>query len=309
MNRPLAIGIMAYNEAANIGPLLDSILAQTAIDRINRIVVIASGCTDETCAIVQRYAEAHPIIQLVAEPERGGKVRAINTFFSLAPEPILLVSAADLLYEPQTVAALTAPFEDDRVGMVGSHPVPLNASDDFLGFTVNLMWRLHHEISLRQPKMGELIAFRNVFRGLNPETPADEVQIEHGVRSVGFEVRYAPDAVVRNRGPETVADFVAQRTRWIAYNMQIQRKHRLPVSTLRTGPLLKAALRSGSSDRRRLHWLVGAALLEGYCRLRAAVGYQRLNEAARSGWNPVASTKKLVSDGDANPAAAGARSA
>ncbi len=308
MNRPLAIGIMAYNEAANIGSLLDSILAQTAIDRINRIVVIASGCTDDTCAIVQRYASEHPIVELIAEEERGGKVRAINTFFSHAPEPILMVSSADLLYEPQTVAALTAPFEDDRVGIVGSHPVPLNSSDDFLGFTVNLMWRLHHEISLRQPKMGELIAFRNVFRGLNPETPADEVQIEHGVRSVGFEVRYAPDAIVRNRGPETLADFVAQRTRWIAYNMQIQRKHHLPVSTLRTAPLLSAALSSGRANRRRLHWLAGAALLEGYCRLLATVGYRSLNAAAADGWKPVASTKQLVRDGDANHAAAGARS-
>jgi biofilm PGA synthesis N-glycosyltransferase PgaC len=307
MNRPLAIGIMAYNEAANIGPLLDSILGQTAIARINRVVVIASGCTDDTCSIVERYAAAHPVVELVAETERGGKVRAINTFFSHAAEPILIVSAADLLYEPQTVAALTAPFEDDRVGMVGSHPVPLNSADDFLGFTVNLMWRLHHEISLHQPKMGELIAFRNVFRGLNPETPADEVQIEHGVRSVGFEVRYAPDAIVRNRGPETIADFVAQRTRWIAYNMQIQRKHHLPVSTLRTAPLLRAALASGRADRRRLHWLAGAAMLEAYCRLRASIGYGRLNAAANSGWKPVASTKQLIRDGDADHAAASAR--
>jgi biofilm PGA synthesis N-glycosyltransferase PgaC len=288
MNRPLAIGIMAYNEAANIGPLLDSILGQTAIDRINRVVVIASGCTDDTCAIVERYAASHPIVQLVAEEERGGKVRAINTFFSHAPEPILIVSAADLLYEPQTLDALTAPFADDRVGMVGSHPVPLNSPNDFLGFTVNLMWRLHHEISLRQPKMGELIAFRNVFRGLNPETPADEVQIEHGVRSVGF------------------ADFIAQRTRWIAYNMQIQRKHHLPVSTLRTAPLLRAALASGRSDRRRLHWLAGAAMLEAYCRFRASIGYGRLNAAGNGGWKPVASTKQLIRD-DADHAAAGAR--
>src|ERR1700736_3627915 len=238
MDRPIAIGVMAFNEEGNIARLLDSILSQTAIDTINRVVVIASGCTDSTCAIVQRYAAAHPMIQLVAEPARGGRVRAITTFFSLAPEPILLVSSADLIYEPQTVEALTAPLSDPAVGMVGSHPMPLNSSADFIGFTVQLLWQLHHEVSLRNPKMGELIAFRNVFRGLNPDTPADEVQIEHGVRSVGYEIRYAPDAIVHNLGPETLSDFIAQRTRWIALNMRIQRKHRLPVSTLRATPLL-----------------------------------------------------------------------
>jgi biofilm PGA synthesis N-glycosyltransferase PgaC len=306
MDRPIAIGVMAFNEEGNIARLLDSILQQTAIEKINRVVVIASGCTDSTCSIVQRYADAHPQIQLVAEPERGGKVRAINTFFSLAPEPILLVSSADLIYEPQTVEALTAPFADAAVGMVGSHPMPLNAADDFIGFTVQLMWRLHHEVSLRSPKMGELIAFRNVFRGLNPDTPADEVQIEHGVRSVGYEVRYAPDAIVHNRGPENLRDFIAQRTRWIAYNMQINRKHRLPVSTLSSTTLIRAAVTYVRSERLRWDWLGRAVALELYCRVRASLAYSRLNDSARSGWQPVASTKRLVNDGDANHAHAGA---
>ena len=300
MDRQLAIGVMAFNEEGNIARLLDSILKQTAFENINRVVVIASGCTDRTCAIVERYAAEHPKIQLVPEPERGGKVRAINTFFALASEPILLVSSADLIYEPQTVAALTAPFADPAVGMVGSHPMPLNAGDDFIGFTVRLMWQLHHEVSLRNPKMGELIAFRNVFRGLNPDTPADEVQIEHGVRSVGYEIRYAPDAIVHNRGPENLSDFIAQRTRWIALNMRIQRKHRLPVSTLRTAPLLEAMIAYVRKERPRWDWLIGAAMLEAYCRMRATMEYSRWNSGTPNGWVPVASTKRLVNDGDPN---------
>jgi glycosyltransferase involved in cell wall biosynthesis len=305
MERPIAIGVMAFNEEGNIARLLDSILNQSAFEKINRVLVIASGCTDRTCAIVDRYAAEHPKIQLVAEPERGGKVRAINTFFAIATEPVLLVSSADLIYEPQTVEALTAPLADPAVGMVGSHPVPLNAAGDFIGFTVQLMWRLHHEVSLRNPKMGELIAFRNVFRGLNPDTPADEVQIEHGVRSVGYEIRYAPDAIVHNRGPESLKEFVAQRTRWIALNMRIQRKHRLPVSTLRATPLLEAMVAYVRREHPRWDWLAGAALLEVYCRIRAAMQYSRWNSGTSTGWDPVASTKQLVHD-EANHAHVGA---
>lgn len=305
MDRQIAIGVMAFNEEGNIARLLDSILGQTVIDSIKRVVVIASGCTDRTCEIVERFAAEHPKIQLVAEPERGGKVRAINTFFALASEPILLVSSADLIYEPQTVDALTAPLADPAVGMVGSHPIPVNAADNFIGFTVRLMWRLHHEVSLRNPKMGELIAFRNVFRGLNPDTPADEVQIEHGVRSVGYEIRYAPDAIVHNRGPETLSDFIAQRTRWIALNMRIQRKHHLPVSTLRAAPLLEAMAAYVRKERPRWDWLAGAALLEVYCRIRAMMQYSHWNSGSSGGWIPVASTKQLVNDNDANHVHAG----
>ena len=41
----------------------------------------------------------------------------------------------------------------------------------------------------------------------------DEASIEAIVRAAGLELRYVPEAVVRNKGPETVADLVRQRRR------------------------------------------------------------------------------------------------
>ena len=138
---------MAHNEEANIARLLDSVLAQTASDRIARVVVVASGCTDRTCEIVETYCRKDARITLVAEAERAGKVRAINAFMTSSPEPILAVSGADMIYTPQTIAAMLAPFDSPDVGMVGSHPVPLNDTKTFVGFAVDLLWKLHHEIS------------------------------------------------------------------------------------------------------------------------------------------------------------------
>src|SRR4029077_2321553 len=116
------------------------------------VVVVASGCTDKTCEIVETYCRKDPRIILVAEAERGGKVNAINTFMTSSPESILAVSGADMVYTPRTIEALLAPFDDPDVGMVGSHPVPLNPPTTFVGFAVNLLWELHHEISLIVPK-------------------------------------------------------------------------------------------------------------------------------------------------------------
>lgn len=294
MNGSVAIGVMAYNEEANIARLLDSIAEQTAADSIARIVVVASGCTDRTCEIVEGYARRDPRVALVAEIERAGKVSAINRFLSLAPEPILLVSGADMFYAPQTIAEITAPFSDPDVGMVGAHPVPLNSPDTFTGFAVHLLWRLHHEVSLEQPKMGELIAFRNVFRGLDPTTLADEVQIEHGIRSVGYKVAYAPDAIVYNRGPETLREFVAQRTRWNAFNQQIHREHRIPISTSRAGSLARALLSYVKTDKPRLDWVALTAVVEAYCRMRGALQQPELRSSKHRLWNQQASTKDVA---------------
>ena len=112
MSYVAALGIMAYNEERNIGPLLDSVLRQSASERIARIVVVASGCTDRTCEIVEEYTRRDPRVSLIAEPDRSGKIAAVNQFLFTASEEILMVSSADLIYESDTVEHLLEPFDD-----------------------------------------------------------------------------------------------------------------------------------------------------------------------------------------------------
>jgi poly-beta-1,6-N-acetyl-D-glucosamine synthase len=301
MPATIAIGVMAHNEEATIARLLESILAQTAGDRIARVVVVASGCTDRTVEIVESFRVRDPRIELAVEPQRAGKVSAINTFMTSSPEPILAVSGADMVYTPRTIEALTAPFDDPDVGMVGSHPVPLNDTSTFVGFAVNLLWKLHHEISLLVPKMGELIAFRNVFRGLDPDMLADEVQIERGIRAVGFKTAYAPDAVIHNRGPETVGQFVAQRSRWVTHNLQVQRKHRYAVSTWQWSTLGRAALNVWKADHPRLDWFLGTAALEMYCRVKGMLARPTATSKDGRLWEQQSTTKDVVRNSDAIP--------
>jgi poly-beta-1,6-N-acetyl-D-glucosamine synthase len=290
----IAIGVMAHNEEANIERLLESILAQTALDRIARVMVVASGCTDRTCEIVETFCRRDDRIKLVVEAERGGKVCAINAFMTSSSEPILAVSGADMIYTPRTIEALIAPFENPDIGMVGSHPVPLNDTKQFVGFAVNLLWKLHHEISLIAPKMGELIAFRNVFRGLDPDMLADEVQIERGIRAVGFKIAYAPDAIIYNRGPETVREFIAQRSRWVAFNLQVQREYRYGVSTWNWSTLGRAALTLWKNEHPRLDWFAGTAALEMYCRLKGIFAHPTPTSKHGRLWEQQSTTKDVV---------------
>src|SRR6266700_850468 len=58
-----SIGIMAYNEEANIARTLKSVLEQTGPSiRIDEVIVVASGCTDRTVPIVAAMALQEPRI-------------------------------------------------------------------------------------------------------------------------------------------------------------------------------------------------------------------------------------------------------
>lgn len=80
-----SVGVTAYNEEANIGHLLDALLNQHLFDvEITEIIVVASGCSDNTVPIVKRYMADNPTIKLINQPQREGKTAAINLFLAHA---------------------------------------------------------------------------------------------------------------------------------------------------------------------------------------------------------------------------------
>lgn len=290
----IAIGIMAHNEEGNIGYLLDGLSAQSVAPRIRRIIVMADACTDRTCEIVERAAANDPRIELVAEPERHGKVHAINRFLKLVREPLCIITSADVAFHPTTAERITEPFADPSVGVVGARAVPINTPDTFVGFTVNLMWTLHHDLSLHTPKMGEICAFRNVIETLDPNTLYDEMSVLYEVERLGYRAAYAPEALISNCGPGNLRDFVKQRTRWIVANLSVERDYAMYVRTMQPAAVLHATMRYARRDWRRLHWFAGAACIELYARLRARVEYSALRRHKKfQVWEQIPTTKSI----------------
>jgi len=291
----IAIGVMAYNEEDNIGHLLESLVRQSVDSRITSIVVMASGCTDRTCDIAAKWARRDPRVRLVAEAKRNGKVFAINAFMKLVREPLCIITSADVSFNPTTVERITRPFEDPQVGVVGARVVPVNTPDSFVGFTVNLMWSLHHDLALVSPKMGEMCAFRNIISGLDPNTLYDEMSVLYEIEKRGYRAAYAPDALIENCGPGNLSDFVKQRTRWIVANLSVERDYRMYVATMRPSAVLRATLAYVRQDWRRLHWFAAAACVEAWARLRARFEYSALRRHRKfQVWDRIPTTKQVV---------------
>ncbi len=219
-----SVGVMAHNEARNIGRLLDVLLEQSAGSGIEEIIVVASGCSDGTETEVAPRAASDARVRLISEPERRGKAAAINVFMEAASEPVCVVICGDTLPAPDSVARLTAPLADPRVGMTGARPVPLNTKDRFPGFVVHFLWDLHHQVALKQPKCGEMIAFRNVFGRMPGDTIVDEPQIEALIREAGLDVVYVPEAIVYNLGPDNLREIIMRRRSIVAGYMRLGRR-------------------------------------------------------------------------------------
>ena len=291
----LSIGIMVYNEEANIGRLLRSVLEQCFIHAyLEEIFVVASGCTDRTEEIVRDFAKQDKRIKLLIQPQREGKASAINLFLSKASGDIFILESGDTVPKEDTLDKLVTPFRDPNIGMTGAHPVPVNSKDSFIGFTVNLMWSLHHKIALMTPKLGELVAFRNFVRKIPKDTAVDEASIEAIIRDAGYELRYVPDAFVKNKGPENIRDFIKQRRRIAAGHKHLLREQKHEVSTSDPKNILRLLIQEHSWNLKDTVWTIGAICLEMIGRAIGSYDFfvRKKNPYV---WDIASSTKRLDS--------------
>jgi poly-beta-1,6-N-acetyl-D-glucosamine synthase len=290
-----SVGIMAYNEEANIAQTLRAVLAQKTPGLcIEEVIVVASGCTDGTASTVAAIARDEPRVRLRIQEKREGKASAINLFLKEAKTPIVVLSGADLIPETSALEYLCAPFADPTVGMVGGRPVPVNDPSTFMGHAVHLLWRLHDYLSRVQPKLGEMVAFRNVISGIPSDTAVDEMSIQALVSQLGYRVIYEPACVVYNKGPLTVEDFLKQRRRIYAGHLHVKAHQNYQAPTMRVSPIVSqliACRHFSMSDPLRLVWTLGTIGLEGIARIQGYYDYRRRRE--HHIWQVVPSTKAL----------------
>lgn len=259
----VSMGICAYNEEQNIEYLLKSLSGQiTDKVHIEEIIIISDGSTDRTDEIVQSYIKEDKI-KVIRLKNRCGKYAAVNKFLELAKSPVLVLASADIILAKDAVEKLGVGFlSDGTLGIAGCHPKPVNSIDHFMGYVVNLQWHLHHELSLIRPKFGELIAFRNVIDSL-PLTCVDEEQIAAIIKNKGYALKYIPEAVVYNKGPENVRDFLIQRRRIYSGHIILKKICGYEVTTLKGIRILKCLLENVSSEyKKNKLWLLGAVILE-----------------------------------------------
>jgi cellulose synthase/poly-beta-1,6-N-acetylglucosamine synthase-like glycosyltransferase len=301
----LSVGIAAFNEAANIGRLIERI--QLDIGEKGQVVVVCSGCTDKTAEIVAGYSNVDPRVRLVIEEDRNGKSSAINKILSEFIGGMLLLVSADVLPQAGCIPAMVSAMESDpSIGVVSSRPHPVNGNHNLTGHLGHLYWRLHHEtLSLldannQNTHGGEAILVR---RGVVSSIPSDCINDDAyiGVQAVlrGFRVRYCPEAQVRTRTPDRITELIGQRRRIIAGHARVKRhtgKYPMVLTTMsfqKPSKFVQVLTSELRSHPRSLPSFLVALYLEAVsCTLAIIDGITDHDHVV---WNP-ATTTKLIAD-------------
>ena len=290
--RLASVVVPTHNDGPNIGALLDRLLDEP---EVGEVLVVASGCDDETVPTVLETAERSGArVRLYVEAERSGKAAAVNFGLGQTTLPYSVVVSGDVMPKPGAIGHLVAALRAPGVGLAGGRPVPVNDTGDPIGHAVHLMWRLHHRLALHQPKLGEVIALRSEAVVPLPRTSVDEACFQAMLESTGWRSSYEPRAVVVNQGPRTARDFLKQRRQIHAGHLWLRHRQRYTVPSLQPRLLLSEMWKDLTDDIQRLRpsrlaWTAGAVGMEAGARVLARLDYLRGRE--NHVWDMVKSTK------------------
>jgi len=208
----VSIVITAYREAPTVGRAIEALLPQSAGAEI--IVV----CPDDETASA---AAAYEGVSVLRDPGEG-KPAALNLALRQAQGAIIIMTDGDVYAGPGALAALLAPFGDPNTGAVSGRPISTSPRDTMLGYWSHLLTDAgaHAERYERDQAgrflvcSGYLYAIRAGLIDTIPEDAlAEDAVVSHLIGQQGYRIRYAADAVVFVKYPDTYRDWLRQKVR------------------------------------------------------------------------------------------------
>ncbi len=210
----ITIAIPAYNESENIKNILESLLKQNYDGfKLEKIVVVNDGSTDKTAEIVKNLARTNPVIKLVDNQKRKGKVTRLNEIYRFNASEFLLVLDGDILLGDKNMIKnlCRALVDNPAAALAAAHQIPIKVKT-FAGRAIYGAYKIWDDARLMVPK-------------------GDNIQNFYGAASA-YRKKFAeslkiPSSITDERGyiyinAKEAGDFIYSRTAFIYY---------LPVNT------------------------------------------------------------------------------
>ncbi len=236
----ISILIPAWNEADVIGYTLDHMMEMDYPKSALRIYVIDDGSSDQTPQILKEKMALYPenIFYLRREVGGLGKSHTLNSGLGVVLEDAwaeaILITDADIIFEPNVLRKMTRHLADPKVGAVTAYIKVSQDSDNFLTHCIASEYILSQAITRRAQNVtgalaclaggAQLHTRENIIKiggKINTDTLAEDTyttfltQIQH--RKAIFE----GNAFVLAEEPDNLPAFWKQRFRWSRGNVQI----------------------------------------------------------------------------------------
>ncbi|HXQ93253.1 MAG TPA: glycosyltransferase [Nitrososphaerales archaeon] len=227
------IGICASDTAENLPRLIELIQSERFPEDylLERIVMVASGCSKSTLEIARAFARSDLRVILFEESIRKGKAGAVNKIIQNSAGSYLVFINSDALPDKGSIFRLLSAIEkDETIGLVSGHP-SFSKQSSATSLVEQLMWNVHNECSFRLNHMNEsnhgsdemMVVRTDLLQKLPMGLVNDGAYIAGRARLRGYSIKFCPEATVQIDVPARTIDLIRQRQRIIFGHFQVWR--------------------------------------------------------------------------------------
>ena len=215
----------AYNEEDIIEDKIKNSLALNyPKDKLN-LAFVTDGSNDSTNDIIKKYPET----DLYFEPQRNGKISAINRVMPLINTYYTVFTDANVMINSDGLRKMINHFQDPRIAAISGEKTILkqeegSASGTGEGFYwkyESFLKRKDSEYNTMVGSAGELFAIRtHLYKPVDENTLIEDFIITMGLAAQGYKVAYESEALAIETSSETMEDEKKRKVRISAGGIQ-----------------------------------------------------------------------------------------
>lgn len=217
--------IAAYNEERFIAEKLQNSLGLDYPPEKLSILVVTDGSSDNTMNIVQQFDR----VQHFHEPERKGKIHAVDRIMKHIQTPVVIFTDANTLLNAEAIKNIVRHYQDEKVGGVaGEKRVISKDADNASGAGEGLYWKYESMLKKADSDLhtvvgaaGELFSIRtHLYQSPPPDTIIEDFYLSMKIVAQGYRFVYEPDAYAMEGPSATTEDEWKRKVRISAGGLQ-----------------------------------------------------------------------------------------
>ena len=219
----VAVVVAAFNEENCISAKIENTLSLHYPGRVEYLFV-SDGSTDSTPNIISKYSD----IRLLHEPERRGKIAAMERAAAATDAEILVFTDANTILNRDALLNICRHYRDASVGAVSGEKKV--STDGVADATAGEGFYWKYESKLKQwdselytvvGAAGELFSVRRcLYSPVPPDTILDDFIISMRIAEQGYRIIYEPAAYAAETASENIREELKRKIRIAAGGIQ-----------------------------------------------------------------------------------------
>ncbi|VAW20316.1 Glycosyl transferase, group 2 family [hydrothermal vent metagenome] len=217
--------VTAFNEKDYVEQKIENSFSLNYPKEKVQYLWITDGSDDGTPGILKKYSR----IEVHHQPERRGKIHAMNRGMQFVKAPIVIFSDTNTILGKDSIQEIANQFRDEKVGCVaGEKRIISKEKDAAAGAGEGLYWKIESWVKKMDAgvnsavgAVGELFAIRHcLFREVEEDTLLDDFVISLRIAEMGYKIAYAPNAYAEETASLNVAEELKRKIRIAAGGVQ-----------------------------------------------------------------------------------------